>query len=137
MPDTAAQQAQQAANAFHAALAAEDWGALRGVLTDDARWILPGGNAISGPAEGADAVVDRARLVATYGMRFDLRHVLLSRANMALSQHNTAESGGRRFDEHVATVCRLRGGRICEIETFVSDLAAFDQFFRGPGGADA
>ncbi|GJG86758.1 hypothetical protein tb265_19390 [Gemmatimonadetes bacterium T265] len=117
------------AHAFHAALAAEDWGALRGVFTDDARWILPGDNAVSGPAEGADAVVARARLIATYGMKFDLEHVVASRSNMALLQHNTAECGGRRFDEHVATVCRLRGDRISEIETYVSDLAGFDRFF--------
>ena len=121
--------AEQVANAFHAALAAEDWTALRGLFTEDARWLLPGDNAIFGEANDADAVVARARLIARYGMRFDLRYVLVSRSNMALSQHNTAESGGSRFDQHVATVCRLRGNQICEIETFVSDLDGFNRFF--------
>lgn len=74
-------------------------------------------------------MVERARLVASYGMHFDLLYVLYSQTNMALSQHNTAEHGGRRFDQHVATVCRLRGAQICQIETFVSDLDGFNRFF--------
>lgn len=121
--------AEHVANAFHAALSTEDWSALRGLFTDDANWILPGDNAISDPAENADAVVARARLIASYGMRFDLKHVLVSRSNMALSQHNTAERDGRRFDQHVATVCRLRGDQMWQIETFVSDLDGFNRFF--------
>ena len=43
------------ARRFHATLVARDWTGLRELLTVDARWVLPGDNAISGPAEGADA----------------------------------------------------------------------------------
>lgn len=120
---------REVADAFHDALRDEDWKALRRVFTDDASWILPGNNAIAMAAEGADEVVDRARLIASYGMRFDLRYVVVGRQGVALLQHNTAEVDGRSFDEHVATVLRMRDGRIAEIQTFVSDLEAFDSFF--------
>jgi ketosteroid isomerase-like protein len=117
------------ARRFHAALTAGDWTALRSSLTDDARWVLPGDNAISGTAEGGDAVVARAQLIASYGVSFKLNHILLSRTNMALSLHNTAERNGRYLDEHLATVCRLRDGRIFEIETFLSDIQGMNLFF--------
>ena len=118
------------ANAFHRALVARDWNCLRALFHDDATWTLPGDNAISGTAVGGDAVVERAKLIASYGLSFELKHVLLSRTNMALSLHNTAERGdGTRLDEHLATVCRLRDGLIAEVETFLSDVPGMNRFF--------
>ncbi|MGQ7390178.1 hypothetical protein ACTGWD_11690, partial [Streptococcus suis] len=75
------------------------------------------------------AVVERARLIASYGLSFKLEHILLSRDNMALALHNTAERNGIRLDEKLATVCRLRDGRIAAIETFLSDIPGMDRFF--------
>jgi ketosteroid isomerase-like protein len=124
--------AEDLARNFHAALLARDWALLRSFLTDDARWDLPGDNYISGPAEGAAAVVERARLIASYGVAFKLNYVLLSRDNMALSLHNTAERDGTHLDEHLATVCRLKDGRIREIETFLSDVPGMNRFFSLP-----
>lgn len=129
--------AEQVANAFHIALKTENWSALRYVLTDDASWILPGDNAVSGLAENADEVVARARLIASYGMKFDLKYTLLSQSNMTLFQHNKAKRGGRSFDQHVATVCRLRDAQISQIETFVSDLDGFSRFFIKDDNQDA
>lgn len=117
------------ARAFHAALAAKDWVGMRQFFTDDATWTLPGNNTISGRAEGADAVIERARLIAGYGLTFTLNHILVSRDNMALSLHNTAERDGIRLDEYLATVCRLRDGKICEIETYLSDVEGMNAFF--------
>ena len=96
---------------------------------DDATWTLPGDNVISGTAKGADAVVERARLIASYGLSFNLENILLSRNNMALALHNTAERDGIRLDEKLATVCHLRDGKIAEIETFLSDVPGMDRFF--------
>ncbi len=123
---------EEIAREFHGALVARDWGRLRAVLHDDASWTLPGDNAVSGRAEGAEAVIERARTIAGYGLRFELEHVLLSRDNMALGLHNTAERDGVRLDEHLATVCRLRDGRIADIETFLSDVPGMDRFFARP-----
>ena len=118
-----------AVNRFHAALRDEDWNGLGAVLTDDVHWIMPGDNLISGVARGREAVVGRARQVAAYNMRFDVRGILVSVDGVALLQHNTADSDGHHYDQLVATVCSVRDDLICQIQTFVSDLAAFDSFF--------
>jgi hypothetical protein len=49
---------------FHSALSTGDLAAIRTLLHDDATWTLPGDNAVSGMAVGADAVVERARTIA-------------------------------------------------------------------------
>ncbi|MCK7622833.1 nuclear transport factor 2 family protein [Streptomyces sp. RS10V-4] len=121
--------AHQLGKRFHGCLAAGDWDGIRSLLTDDATWTLPGDNAVSGTASGADAVVERARKIASYGLRFELLHILVSRENMALSLHNTARRGEVRLDEYLSTVCRLRDGRIASIETYLSDVAGMDAFF--------
>jgi hypothetical protein len=92
-------------------------------------WTLPGDNTISGTAIGADAVVERGRKIASYGLNFELLHILVSRDNVALSLHNTARQSDRVLDEYLATVCRLKDGRIAEIETFLSDVDSMDAFF--------
>jgi uncharacterized protein len=121
--------AQTIARDFHRALVNRDWAHMRTMFHDDATWTLPGDNTISGRAVGGDAVVERAKLIASYNLSFELKHVLLSRDNMALSLHNTAEHDGIRLDEYLATVCRLRDGRIAEIETFLSDFDGMNRFF--------
>jgi ketosteroid isomerase-like protein len=118
------------ARAFHASLASRDWARLRSLFTDDATWTLPGDNTISGRVVGADSMVERAQKIAGYGLNFALKHVLVSRENLALSLHNTAQLDGLVLDEHLAVVCRLRDGRIAEIETFLSDVPGMNAFFK-------
>ncbi|ATL65574.1 nuclear transport factor 2 family protein [Nocardia terpenica] len=115
---------------FHAALSTRDWDALRALLHDDATWTLPGDNTVSGVAVGADAVIERARTIAGYGLNFELLHVLVSRENVALSLHNTARRDDAVLDEYLSSVCRLRDGRIAAIETFLSDVPGMNAFFR-------
>ncbi|MFH9355317.1 nuclear transport factor 2 family protein [Kitasatospora sp. NPDC017646] len=114
---------------FHAALITGDWPAIRSMLHDDATWTLPGDNTVSGTVLGADAVIERARKIASYGVSFELLHVLVSRENMALSLHNTAQRPDAVLDEHLTTVCRLRDGRITDIETYLSDVPGMNAFF--------
>ena len=114
---------------FYSALNAGDWPAIRALLHDDATWTVPGDHAISGTATGAEAVVAQLQKVAGYGVHFELLHILTSRENMVLSQHNTARRGEVVLDEHLATVCRLRDGRIAEVETFASDVPGMNAFF--------
>ena len=99
------------------------------MFTDDATWTLPGSNAISGRAEGGDEVVARGRKIAAYGLKFELLHILESRDNVALALHNTAERDGVVLDEYLATVCRLRDGKIMEVETYLSDVDGMNAFF--------
>src|SRR5215469_7843837 len=91
------------ARQLHRSLISKDWNLMRSLLTDDASWVLPGTNRISGPADGPDAVVERAKLIASFGLNFELRHILLRRNNMALSLHNTASRGNLRLDEYLST----------------------------------
>ncbi|MEU3030153.1 nuclear transport factor 2 family protein [Streptomyces incarnatus] len=114
---------------FHAALTSSDWPAIRSLLHDDATWTLPGENTISGTVVGADAMVERARKIASYGLSFELLHILVSRENMALSLHNTAQRPDAVLDEYLSTVCRLRDGRIAGIETYLSDVPGMNAFF--------
>lgn len=117
------------ARQFYAALVARDWAAIRAMLADQAEWTLPGDNAISGPAKGADAVVERTQKIVSYGLKFDLLHILSSRTDVALHVHNTAERDGVKLDEYLATVLRIEGGKIVAIETFLSDVAGMNAFF--------
>ncbi|MER8114484.1 nuclear transport factor 2 family protein [Streptomyces sp. NPDC094031] len=114
---------------FHAALTSGDWPAIRLMLHDDATWTLPGDNTVSGTVVGADAVVERARKIASYGLSFELLHILVGRENMALSLHNTARRPDAILDEYLTTVCRLRDGRIAGIETYLSDVPGMNAFF--------
>jgi uncharacterized protein len=117
------------ARQLHASLTSKDWALMRSLLADDATWTLPGSNRISGPAIGADAVVERAKLIASFGLNFELKHILLSRHNMALSLHNTATRGDLKLDEYLSTVCFLREGKIEAIETYLSDVDGMNAFF--------
>ncbi|PWI41615.1 nuclear transport factor 2 family protein [Streptomyces sp. ICBB 8177] len=121
--------AHQLGKRFHAFLTTGDWDGIRSLLTDDCTWTLPGDNTISGTAHGAEAVVERARQITSHGLDFKLLHILVSRENMALSLHNTARRGDVRLDEHLSTVCRLRDGRIADIETYLSDVEGMNAFF--------
>lgn len=117
---------------FHQALTTKDWALMRTVMSPDVTWSLPGDNMISGPADGVEAVIARADLIAGYGLAFTLEHVLLSRTNMALALHNTANRDGLVLDEHLATVCTLAEGKIVEIKTYLSDLDMMNAFFALP-----
>ncbi len=74
-------------------------------------------------------MVDRAHKIASYGLNFELLHILVSRDNVALSLHNTAQQGDRVLDEYLATVCRLQDGKIAAIETFLSEVDSINAFF--------
>jgi ketosteroid isomerase-like protein len=117
------------AGQFHKALSSRDWDLMRSIVTDDIVWSLPGRSLISGEARGVGAVVERAQLIASYGLTFTLKHVLLGQHDVALSLNNTARRGDLVLDEHLAVVCLLRGGRICTINTYLSDVAMVNAFF--------
>ncbi len=119
----------ETATTFHRALITKNWDLLRSIMDPEVSWVLPGTNTISGEAVGIEAVVARAELIASYGLTFTLEQVLLSRDNMALALHNTAERMDAVLDEHLATVCTLRAGKITAVETFLSDVDGMDAFF--------
>jgi ketosteroid isomerase-like protein len=48
---------------------------------------------------------------------------------MAVPPHNTAQCDGKILDEHVITICHLRGGKIFRLETLLSDVPMLNAFF--------
>ena len=117
-----------AAEAFLEALGRRDWEGLGALFTEDVVWTLPGDSKISGRAEGIVAVVQRARTITSYGLTFTLKHILLGQSGMALSLNNTARRGDLVLDEHLATVCGFREGKISNIDSFLSDVPMADAF---------
>lgn len=118
------------AERFLAAFKDRDWEALRDLLADEITWSMPGTGTISGPVQGADPVVDRARQIAGQGVRTELLHVLRGAHGVALSLRNTATApDGRTLDEHLATVLTIRSGRITAIDSYLSDIDGMSSFF--------
>jgi ketosteroid isomerase-like protein len=117
------------AQQFLAGLRSRDWSLLRSIMTEDIVWSLPGTSLISGEASGVDAVIDRAQRIVSYGLTFTLKHILIGQHDLALSLHNTAKNGNQILDEHLATVCLLRNGKICAINTYLSDVEMVNAFF--------
>ena len=120
---------RQIAETFLLGLRTRDWALLRTIMTQDIVWTLPGHSRISGEARGIDAVIERSQIIVSYGLNFQLNHILEGRHGLALSLHNTAESQGKILDEHLATVCQLRDDKICSIDTYLSDVEMVNSFF--------
>jgi ketosteroid isomerase-like protein len=122
-------QKRELANAFLQNLRTKDWTRMRTLFTEDATWHLPGENKISGLATGADAVVARAEQIASYGLNFAVKHILYGPDGFALSLNNTARRDDLVLDEHLATVCQVRDGKIAHILTYLSDVPMMNAFF--------
>jgi uncharacterized protein len=64
-----------------------------------------------------------------YGLTFTLKYVLCGEHGVALSLNNTVRRGDLILDEHLATVCQLREGKISTITTYLSDVDMVNAFF--------
>src|SRR6267378_7754585 len=117
------------ANQFLTGLRTRDWGLLKSMMADDVVWNLPGSSLISGEAQGVDAVIQRAQLIVSYGLTFTLKQILIGRHGVALSLNNTARRGDLVLDEHLATVIKIRDGKISAIDTYLSDIDMLNAFF--------
>jgi ketosteroid isomerase-like protein len=76
-----------------------------------------------------DAVLQRAQTIVGYGLDFALKHVLYGVDGVTLSLNNTAKRGALVLDEHLATVCMIRHGKIARIDTYLSDVDMANAFF--------
>ncbi len=119
----------QVAQRFLKGVSSRDWNLIRPLLTEDIVWTLPGESRISGEIQGIDAAIARLQQITGAGVQVELLHVLFGLHHVALSIHNTANVKGKTLDEHLATVCTLREGKISRIETFVSDVDGVNRFF--------
>jgi ketosteroid isomerase-like protein len=117
------------AEQFLAGLRDRDWDGLRAIMAEDVFWNLPGKGVISGKAQGVDEVIRRAQMIVRYGMTFTLTHILIGFEGAALSLHNVALRADSAFDQDLVTVLGLEAGKICAIDTYMSDVEMVNAFF--------
>jgi uncharacterized protein len=69
-----------------------------------------------------------------FGVSIKIEHVVYGLADVGLHQHETGKHDGKVLDEHITTVCHLRGREIHRLETFISDVNMLNDFYvqRGP-----
>ncbi|WP_419701653.1 nuclear transport factor 2 family protein [Mucilaginibacter sp. NFX135] len=119
----------QLANTFITSLKNNDWETMHSILAADASWTLPGTSLLSGPANGAGAIIKRAQGLKHFRVNFDLKHILIGLNGFTLSLHNTASRGDLILDEQVAIVFEVNGGKIVDMATYLSDVAGINAFF--------
>ena len=118
------------AETFLNAVGTKNWDLLHSIITEDISWTLPGTSLISGEVNGANAIITRAQQIVSYGASLELKYILYGQYNVALSVHNQAVRGELVLDEHLATVCTIRDGKISKIETYLSDIDGVNAFFK-------
>ena len=111
------------------ALANRDAALLTSIATEDIVWRIPGTSLVSGEARGIDAIMKRSETLHRFGVSITLEHVVYGLDDVGLQHHNTGKHDGKVLDEHLTTVCHLRGRKIHRLETFLSDVNMLNDFF--------
>jgi uncharacterized protein len=112
-----------------AALRTRNKSALQAIMAHDIVWSLPGTSTMLGEAHGVDAILKRAEIFHSYGVKIEIEHVVYGFRDVALHLHNTGNRDGLILDEHLTTVCHLDGERIRLLDTFISDVEMLNAFF--------
>jgi len=121
---------QKIAEDFLCAFKAHDWEGIRSQLHADIKWTLPGNGMISGTAVGADAVIERTKIIIGGGVQTKLHHILVGQNGLTLSLNNAAISAdGRILDEELATVLTVDNGLIIKIDTYLSNVPMMEKYF--------
>jgi uncharacterized protein len=105
---------------------------VKGVSVDDMIWSFPGSASISGEARGVDGIMQRARAIASYGVKVEVLHAVYGFSGLAMILHNTGKNGDRILDEHLAAVFSFRGDKIARLDTYLSDVSMMEIFFAKP-----
>ena len=111
------------------ALTNRDAALLTSIATDDIAWSIPGTSLVSGEARGVDAIMKRSETLRRFGVSITLEHVVYGLDDVGLQHRNTGKHDGKILDEHITTVCHLRGKKIHRLETFLSDVNMVNDFF--------
>ena len=120
---------KEIAEGFITGLSNRDANLLKSIMTDDVVWSLPGKSLMSGEAHGVDAILKRSETLHRYEVKIELEHVVFGYQDVALHLHNTGKRGDKVLDEHLTTVCSIRGKKIRRLDTFISDVEMLDAFF--------
>ena len=111
------------------ALTNRDATLLTSIATEDIVWRIPGTSLVSGEARGVDAILKRSETLNRFGVSIKIEHVVYGLDDVGLQHHNTGKHDGKVLDEHLTTVCDLRGRKISRLETFLSDVNMLNDFF--------
>lgn len=115
---------------FLSAYGAHNWEDIRNILDPSVKWTLPGNGAISGTAEGIDAVIGRVKSIVAGKVQTQLHGMLVGQFGLTLLLHNSAiADDGRVLDEQLATVLTIESGLITKIDTYLSDVPGMEQYF--------
>lgn len=120
---------KELAEKFIEGLGRRDEHLLGSILTEDITWSLPGESLMSGESHGTAAILKRVETLRAYGVKIEIEYIVYGFQDVALHLHNTGKRDGRILDEHLTTVCRLRGNKIYRLETFISDVPMLNAFF--------
>ena len=106
-------------------------------LHENVVWHAPGSNLLSGDHQGREAVLAFfARSVQIALPEFQIHDVVASDDHVVgLSSITWRRNDDQStFEDHVAQVFHLDGGRVLEVWTMAEDLAGFDRFLEGASG---
>ncbi len=123
------QEKRTIAQRFIHGLGSRDGNALRSIMTEDVVWSLPGQSPMSGEAHGVEEILKRASTLHGFNVNIEIEHVVFGLQDVALHLHNTGRYGGKVLDEHLTTVIHLDGGKIRQLDTFISDIPMLDDYF--------
>jgi ketosteroid isomerase-like protein len=115
------------------AFAARDLETMSREMTDDVVWVTPGRSPIAGEFRGRAAVLRYLRLaieLTADTVSLDLVALLTGgRDHVAIVVDVAEERRGRSLRQRVVQLYQLRDGRIAERRIFLSDQAAWDEFW--------
>jgi uncharacterized protein len=117
------------ARRFLSVLGHPDAEVVKSVSADDVVWSFPGAASISGEARGVDGIMQRARTIASYGVKVEILHAVHGFSGLAMILHNTGKKDDRILDEQLAAVFSFRGDKITRLDTYLSDVPMMERFF--------
>ena len=120
---------QTLARRFLSVLGHPDAEVVKSVAVKDVVWSFPGKSRISGEAYGVVGIMERAHVIASYGVKVEIIRALFGFNGVTMLLHNTGAASGRVLDEQVAAVFTFRGDKIARLDTYLSDVAMMETFF--------
>lgn len=120
------------------AVAAADLDAVAACFAEDAVWHLPGRGALAGTHRSwagiRDDLLARQGLLSGGTFRARLLDLAVGTEYIVAVVHATADHGGRRLNQTVCQLMRVKAGKIVEVRGHYADEAALDAFW-GPDPA--
>jgi ketosteroid isomerase-like protein len=120
---------RQLALKFLTILGKPDIGVVREVAVEEMIWTFPGSSPISGRANGAAAIIERAKVIAANKVRVEILHTVYGLDGVSIILHNTGKKNDKVLDEYLAAVFAFRGSKIKRLDTHLSDVPMAETFF--------